>query len=111
MNVSARKITVRHNILGPEHDPYDETTIEVKLANKTAVFTRDGLGTTCLKLLMGNTVVEAKVWLDTSNAERDKAAIDSFRRQFEWHVGIRPEQALEQWERDYVPDPIHWGGP
>jgi hypothetical protein len=111
MNNPERKIKVHRGQIGPNHDPYDETTIEVTLGNKTAMFTRDGLGCTCLKLLVGNTEVDVKAWADTTNATRDKTMIDGFRRSFEAHVGIRPEQALEEWECSWEPDLITGGGP
>ncbi|BCG50020.1 hypothetical protein [Ralstonia phage RP13] len=99
------RVIVKQNTIGPRHDPYSATTIMVTKGNVCATRYTDGLGTELFCISVDGKDVKSRKW---NFFDKDKGKYNELfaRLIFKKWVGITPEEAMEEYDRDYEPDPM-----
>lgn len=99
-------INITHKAVGPRHDPYDHETLTITRGLDVAVRESNGLGHESVKLFHNNELVKSITWnFFDKNKHKYNTLFASLL--IKRHVGIKPEDAEQQYNETYVEDPMH----
>lgn len=101
------KVDIKERAIGPSHDPYSAKTVYIERGEFTAQRYQDGLGRESVMVLKGSECVAGREWFhDYSNTNKNKCNSTYANLIVRRHLGISCDDAEQQYQENWVEDPM-----